>query len=54
LCISDDINAIAKIYGKPVTKNNEEYMTIDKMVVDFVMKSARFKVKDQGHQQLSE
>jgi hypothetical protein len=28
-------------------------MTIDKMVVDFVMKGARFRVKDQGHQQLS-
>lgn len=28
-------------------------MTIEKMVVDFVMKGARFKVKDQGHQQLS-
>lgn len=28
-------------------------MSIEKMVVDFVMKGARFKVKDQGHQQLS-
>lgn len=48
-----DVNAIAKIYGKEVIKNNEAFMTIDKMVVDFVMKGARFKVKDQGHQQLS-
>lgn len=48
-----DINAIAKIYGKQIVKNNEAYMTIDKMVVDFVMKGARFRVKDQGHQQLS-
>lgn len=29
-------------------------MTVEKMVVDFVMKGARFRVKDQGHQQLSE
>lgn len=29
-------------------------MNIDKMVVDFVMKGARFKVKDQGQKQLSE
>lgn len=43
-----DINAIAKIYGKQITKNNEAYMTIEKMVVDFVMKGARFRVKDMG------
>lgn len=49
-----DINAIAKMYGKQIIKNNEAYMTVEKMVVDFVMKGARFKVKDQGHQQLSE
>lgn len=51
--ITDDVNAIAKMYGKEVIKNGEPYMTIDKMVVDFVMKSARFRVKDQTHQQLS-
>lgn len=48
-----DINAIAKMYGKQIMKNGEAYMTVEKMVVDFVMKGARFKVKDQGHQQLS-
>lgn len=48
-----DINAIAKMYGKQIMKNNEAYMTVEKMVVDFVMKGARFRVKDQGHQQLS-
>lgn len=48
-----DVNAIAKIYGKEVVKNNESFMSIEKIVVDFVMKGARFKVKDQGHQQLS-
>ncbi|XP_070493619.1 protein takeout-like [Chironomus tepperi] len=49
-----DVNAIAKIYGKQVIKNNEAFMSIEKIVVDFVMKGARFKVKDQGHQQLNE
>jgi hypothetical protein len=48
-----DINAIAKMYGKQIIKNNEPYMSVEKMVVDFVMKGARFRVKDQGHQQLS-
>lgn len=51
---SADINAIAKMYGKQIIKNNEAYMTVEKVVVDFVMKGARFRVKDQGHQQLSE
>jgi hypothetical protein len=51
--LSADINAIAKMYGKQITKNGEDYMTVEKMVVDFVMKGARFKVKDMGHQQLS-
>lgn len=41
------------MYGKQIMKNNEPYMTVEKMVVDFVMKGARFRVKDQGHQQLS-
>jgi hypothetical protein len=49
-----DINAIAKMYGKQIIKNGEAYMTVEKMVVDFVMKNARFRVKDQGHQQLNE
>lgn len=51
--IVDDVNAIAKMYGKQIIKNGEPYMTIEKMVVDFVMKSARFRVRDQTHQQLS-
>lgn len=41
-----DISAIAKIYGKPTERDGEMFMTIDKMVVDFTMKNARFKVKD--------
>lgn len=42
------------MYGKQIIKNGEAYMTVEKMVVDFVLKNARFRVKDQGHQQLSE
>ncbi|XP_058455322.1 protein takeout-like [Malaya genurostris] len=41
-----DISAIAKIYGKPVERDGETFMSIEKMVVDFTMKNARFKVKD--------
>lgn len=41
------------MYGKEIIKNNEPYMTVEKMVIDFVMKGARFRVKDQGHTQLS-
>lgn len=48
-----DINAIAKIYGKQVIKNNDSFMQIEKMVVDFVMKGARFKVRDNLNLQLS-
>lgn len=41
-----DISAIAKIYGKPVERDGESFMMVEKMVVDFTMKNARFKVKD--------
>lgn len=41
-----DISAIAKIYGKPTERDGEVFMGIEKMVVDFTMKNARFKVKD--------
>lgn len=43
---SADISAIAKIYGKPVEREGESFMMIEKMIVDFTMKNARFKVKD--------
>lgn len=49
----DDMNAIVKVYGSQIIKNNEPYMVIDKLVVDFVVKGARFKVKDVGVNQLS-
>lgn len=47
------MNAIVKVYGSQIIKNNEPYMVIDKLVVDFVVKGARFKVKDVGVNQLS-
>lgn len=41
------------MYGRQIMKNGEPYMAVEKMIVDFVMKGARFRVKDMGHQQLS-
>lgn len=41
-----DISAIAKIYGKPLERDGETFMSVEKMLVDFTMKNARFKVKD--------
>lgn len=44
--LTADISAIAKIYGKPVERDGETFMMVEKMLVDFTMKNARFKVKD--------
>lgn len=41
-----DITAIAKVYGKEVQREGISYMEIEKLAVDFTMKNARFKVKD--------
>ncbi|XP_055548193.1 circadian clock-controlled protein daywake-like [Wyeomyia smithii] len=41
-----DISAIAKIFGKPTERDGEMFMSVEKMLVDFTMKNARFKVKD--------
>lgn len=41
-----DITAIIKVYGKEVVQNEISYMHIDKLGLDFTMKNARFKVKD--------
>lgn len=41
-----DITAIAKVYGKEVKRENDLYMHIEKLGIDFTMKNARFKVKD--------
>jgi len=46
-----DITAIAKVYGKEVQRNGETYMDIDKLNIDFTMKNARFKVKDNVNSQ---
>lgn len=41
-----DITAIIKVYGKEQTRDNDVYMNIEKLGLDFTMKNARFKVKD--------
>lgn len=41
-----DITAIIKVYGKEVTRHDDVYMNIEKLGLDFTMKNARFKVKD--------
>lgn len=41
-----DITAIIKVYGKETTREGESYMHIEKLGLDFTMKNARFKVKD--------
>lgn len=41
-----DITAVIKVYGKETTRENVAYMHIEKLGLDFTMKNARFKVKD--------
>lgn len=42
-----DISSIAKLYGKEVTgEDGVKYMNIEKLGVDFTLKNARFKVRD--------
>lgn len=41
-----DITAIIKVYGKEVKRDNTNFMHIEKLGLDFTMKNARFKVKD--------
>lgn len=41
-----DITAIIKVYGKETTREGEPFMHIEKLGLDFTMKNARFKVKD--------
>lgn len=41
-----DITAIIKVYGKEQTRDDDVYMHIEKLGLDFTMKNARFKVKD--------
>ncbi|KAJ2943930.1 hypothetical protein O0L34_g8251 [Tuta absoluta] len=41
-----DVAAIAKIYGKEIEKEGVKYMAADRLVVDFKLRGARFKVRD--------
>lgn len=41
-----EITAIIKVYGKEVKRDNNIFMHIDKLGLDFTMKNARFKVRD--------
>lgn len=41
-----DITAVVKVYGKEVKRDNDVFMQIEKLGLDFTMKNARFKVKD--------
>lgn len=36
-----------------MVRNGEVYMSAEKLIVDFVMRNARFRVKDAVHVQLS-
>lgn len=46
-----DITAVIKVYGKETTRNSASYMHIEKLGLDFTMKNARFKVKDNVNSQ---
>uniref|UniRef100_A0A2A4K9W6 Uncharacterized protein n=1 Tax=Heliothis virescens TaxID=7102 RepID=A0A2A4K9W6_HELVI len=41
-----DVVAIAKIFGKETTRENVKYMLADRLLVDFKLRTSRFKVKD--------
>lgn len=41
-----DITAVIKVYGKETKREDDVYMNIEKLGLDFTMKNARFKVKD--------
>ncbi|XP_028174785.1 protein takeout-like [Ostrinia nubilalis] len=41
-----DVAAIAKIFGKEVERENVKYMMADRLLVDFKLRSSRFKVRD--------
>ncbi|CAG9107134.1 hypothetical protein JYU34_011194 [Plutella xylostella] len=41
-----DVAAIAKVFGKEFERDNLKYMKVDRMLVDFKLRSSRFKVKD--------
>lgn len=41
-----DVVAIAKIFGKETERDNVKYMLADRLLVDFKLRTSRFKVKD--------
>ncbi|XP_072935639.1 protein takeout-like [Epargyreus clarus] len=41
-----DVVAIAKIFGKELTRDAVKYMTAERMMVDFKLRNSRFKVRD--------
>lgn len=51
IIFAGDISSIAKVYGKAVDRNGETFMDIEKIIIDFTMKNARFKVKDNVNSQ---
>ncbi|KAL0849878.1 hypothetical protein ABMA28_011810 [Loxostege sticticalis] len=41
-----DVAAIAKIFGKEIERDQVKYMMADRLLVDFKLRGARFKVRD--------
>ncbi|XP_026323616.1 protein takeout-like [Hyposmocoma kahamanoa] len=41
-----DVVAIAKIYGKEFERDGVRYMSVDRLLADFKLKTSRFKVRD--------
>lgn len=41
-----EITAVIKVYGKETTRDEDVFMHIEKLGLDFTVKNARFKVKD--------
>lgn len=41
-----DVAAIAKIFGKEVERDSTKYMAAERLLVDFKLRSSRFKVRD--------
>ncbi|GLV39173.1 uncharacterized protein CBL_06224 [Carabus blaptoides fortunei] len=42
----NDVDAVAQIIGKEVTREDVRYMRIEKLAADFKLKTSRFKVRD--------
>lgn len=44
--VFNDVAAIVKIFGKEIERDNVKYMAADRLLVDFKLRSSRFKVRD--------